>query len=95
MRHVGQSTAELLVLSAVFSLTRCAPPGPGEPATFDVNIHHVPTVVYAATQGSYMAVADNPNGAHAETQKLTWLFHLVFESRASGPLRVEGVDTVW
>jgi hypothetical protein len=74
-----------------------------EPTTFDVRVHHVPEVVYTATQGAFVPATEDPSGAHAETQKLTWLFHLVFDSRESEPLRVrwvsadfhQGEKTLW
>jgi len=77
------------VLVAGLALAACAAP---EPAAFDVTIHQVPKVVYAATQGAYYDPADSPKGAHAYTQNLTWLFHLVLQSNESEPLRVERVN---
>ena len=61
----------LFVLGVGSALVACAAP---QPATFDVSIHQVPKIVYAATQGAYYAPADNPKGAHAYTQNLTCCF---------------------
>lgn len=89
-----------LVLTAAVATGACAA---SEPETFDVSIHQVPKEVYTATQGTYRAPSDNPKGAHAYTQNLTWLFHLVLQSQESEPLRVERVkatferagETIW
>jgi hypothetical protein len=78
----------VLVLSLV-ALGACAEnPGVGR---YDVAIRHAPAVVYTATQGRYVS-PDDPAGAHAETENLTWLFHLVFESKETRPLRIESAE---
>ena len=82
----------LFIVVAGLALVACAQP---ESATFDVSIHQVPEIVYAATQGSYIPVEAKGRAGHAETQKLTWLFHLVLQSNESEPLRVERVNAAF
>ena len=55
-------------------------------------IKTVPSRVYTSTQGVYMDPESSPRLAHTETQNLTWLFHLVFESQHDDLLRIEEVD---
>ena len=69
------------------SAVGCAP---SEPPVADVDVSHVPAVVYTANQGAFTP-ADEA-GSHADTQRLTWLFHLVFHSREASVLNVERVD---
>jgi hypothetical protein len=62
---------------------------------FNVSITHLPEVVYAATEGTYFDPDSSPEGAHAYTQNLTWLFHLVFESHEDKPLKIEEVEVLF
>jgi hypothetical protein len=59
---------------------------------FNVSIKHLPEVVYAATEGIYFDPESSPESAHAYTQNLTWLFHMVFESHEDKALKIEEVE---
>lgn len=81
----GRASIVPFVLGAC--LIGCAPP---KPPVVDIDVRHVPAIVYTANEGAYTP-ADEA-GSHADTQRLTWLFHLVFHSREARALNVEQVD---
>jgi hypothetical protein len=68
--------------------------GAREPAarTYDVSIRTAPAVIYTAHEGRYRSADTREAGAHADTENVTWLFHVVFESKESAPLRIESAE---
>ncbi len=68
------------------SLGSAACSGAREPEarTYDVSIRTAPAVIYTAHQGQFRNADDREARAYAETENVTWLFHVVFESKESG-----------
>jgi hypothetical protein len=64
---------------------------PEASVTADLQISHVPDVVYTSVQGAYIDPETPPAGALANSEHLTWLFHLVLHSPAES-LRIENVE---
>ena len=84
---------ERLALLLALLLGGCSSSLPG--AAPAVAIHHVPEKVYTAVQGAVLDATLVPPGAHAETQNLTWLFHLVLSSEEDTPFAIERVDAAF
>jgi hypothetical protein len=60
-----------------------------------VRLTTVPAVVYTSTQDTYHEPASNPPNGHTSSQNVTWMFHLVLESRDRRPLRVEEAEATF
>jgi hypothetical protein len=58
----------------------------------DVTITHLPSPSWTVTEGAYDDPLSNPSDGYANTQNLTWLFHLVVTSREPGPLAIDHVN---
>ena len=67
----------------------------GQSAAIDVRITTAPSVVYTSTQEAYLDPSTTAPNAHTSSQNLTWMFHLVLESRDRRPLRLEMVDATF
>ena len=78
------------VILFVVTAIGCAPSGAVGPSTSTSTSPTCLRSVYTANEGAYTP-ADEP-GAHADTQRLTWLFHLVFHSNEASVFEVERVD---
>lgn len=85
--------SERFTLLLLLALGACSSSLPG--AAPAVAIHHVPEKVYTAVQGAVLDATLVPPGAHAETQNLTWLFHLVLTSEEDAPFAIERVDAAF
>jgi len=86
----GADVKEHFATLLLLTLSGCS--GAPQPAGRAVKIHHVPEKVYTAVEGAVLDAAARPPGAHADTQNLTWLFHLVLTSQEDAPLAIERVE---
>jgi hypothetical protein len=60
-------------------------------APAELEISHVPEVVYTSVQGAYIDPGNPPAQALAKTRQLSWLFHLVIHSPNEG-YEIENVE---
>ncbi len=82
-------------LLSLLCLSSCGQEGT---SAANIDVTTVPSVVYTVTEG-----IAKPEGATADTQDLSWLFHLVFKSREAEPLSFDeahisfrhGEETLW
>src|SRR5262245_8680097 len=79
----------LLLMIACAACSRAPEP---EGRSYEVSIRTAPAVIYTAHEGRYRNADERDAGAYADTENVTWLFHVVFESKESGPLRVESAE---
>lgn len=89
----GNRSAAILaihLLAVCLAASSCIDP---QTSPAEVTVSHVPETVYTSVQGvSFQHLPSVPKDAHAESQNLTWLFHLVFQSHSSRPLSFQGVE---
>lgn len=71
--------------------TAPAPAAKPTPVKANVEISHVPEVVYTSVQGAYIDPQNPPDDALRKRQQLSWLFHLVFHAPAQS-LSIENID---
>src|SRR5262245_18096673 len=60
-----------------------------------VTVTHLPSPAWTVTEGVFVDPASNPPDAHADSQNLTWLFHLVLSSKEAVPLAIDAVDVTF
>ena len=87
-RHVAAAATVVLLVPLIAA-------GGHSDAAPDVRITTAPAVVYTSTQEAYLDPSTTPPNAHASSQNLTWMFHLVLESKDPRPLRLEMVDATF
>ena len=84
--------AKSISLLLVVGLAACSAAREPQTRTYDVSIRTAPAEIYTAHQGRYWSADDGEARAHSETENLTWLFHVVFESKEDAPLRIESAE---
>ncbi len=85
-------------LAGLLTLAGCSQDSHKAPAPANIEVTTVPATVYTVVEGVPKTSGDTP-----DTQDLSWLFHLVFESRETEPLSFDeahlsfkrGEKTVW
>lgn len=58
----------------------------------DVRIRHLPEKVWTVPEGQAWEPDESPASGYAHPHNLTWLYHLVLESRHARPLAIDSVD---
>ena len=100
MLSITAKSGRCLIGAALAALsTGCGAPGPATlESTTDtarearLSISTLPSPVRTVTEGVFREADSTSPGGYAETQNLTWLFHLVLTSNETVPLQIDQVD---